>query len=215
MLSIQPHVMGNINRTFALILIGVIAFSSLILLTRTTDAQTTPTPSVPTFTVKLVDNSYTTPIIASSSIDPYTNKTTITQSGGQYVKNFTIEIIITNQALPSSLNDGKHSVYYSIRLKPHFSENGCDQYGTLMPCNNSLAPDPADASVTEYFANVIPKQSDGLYTTFPIEGNYYNQSDQIDFQVKAVIGHTFNRWVVSEVVSYFGEYPIMEMMGLQ
>jgi hypothetical protein len=172
-----------------------------------TKAQSTTTPSTPTFTVNLVNNSYITPVTTSSSTDQYTNKTTVTQTGGQYVKNYTIVLNITNQALPSAFDGSKYSIYYSIRFMPHFAQDGpYDQYGLLSSCNNSLAPDPTDAAVTQYFANVIPKQSDGQYTIFSIDGNYYNQSDQIDFKVKAVVGHTFNLWQEGYVVTIPGGY---------
>ena len=180
---------------------------SLLAFALPTKAQPIPTPSTPTFTVKLVDNSYTTPVTTTSSTDPYTNKTTVTQTGGQYIKNYTIALNITNQALPVALDSCKYSIYYSIRFMPHFAQDGpYDQYGVLSPCNNSLAPDPSDAAVTQYFANVIPKQSDGQYTIFSIDGNYYNQSDQIDFQVKAVVGQTFNYWQEGFIVTIPGGY---------
>jgi hypothetical protein len=100
-------------------------------------AQSTTIPSNPTFTVNLVNNSYTTPITTSASTDPYTNKTTITQTGGQYVKNYTIVLNITNQALPSAFDRSKYSIYYSIRFMPHFAQDGpYDQYGLLSPCDN-------------------------------------------------------------------------------
>ncbi len=62
--------MGNINKTFALILIGVIAISSLSLLSvKCVNAQTRP---IPEFSVKFVDGSYDIP--ASTSIDPFTGQ---------------------------------------------------------------------------------------------------------------------------------------------
>jgi hypothetical protein len=55
---------------------------------------------------------------------------------------------------------------------------------------------------------VTPKQSDGQYTTFPIDANFLKEGDQIDFQVKAVIGHTFNLWQYEYVIDhYFAGIP--------
>jgi hypothetical protein len=191
----------------AMLLILLALSISLLISALPIRAQSTTIPSTPTFTVNLVNNSYTTPVTTSSSTDPYTNKTTVTQTGGQYVKNYTIVLNITNQALPASFDSSKYSIYYSIRFTPHFAPDGpYNQYGLLSPCNNSLAPDPSDAAITQYFENVIPKQSDGQYTIFPIDGNYYNQSDQIDFKVKAVVGHTFNLWQEGFIVTYPGGY---------
>ncbi len=197
--------MGTISKTLAIFLTSAIVMSCLtFLMIETANAQSIPVPATPTFTVKLVDNSCTTPITTTTSTDPYTNKTTITKAGGQYVKNYTIELIIENQALPSTVDSSKYSIYYSIRLKPHFEEYWTlGQYGELAPCNNSLSPDPSEASITECFQNLIPKQSDGPYTIFPIDGSFLNQSDQIDFQVKAVIGHTFNLWTENYVIDHY------------
>jgi hypothetical protein len=195
--------MGCLNKSLLLLIILAFVASSIITV-KPANAQPIPAPSTPTFTVKLVDNSYTTPISTTTSTDPYTNETTNIRTGGQYVKNFTIEIIIDNQALPPSLNSSKYSIYYPIRLKPHFEEKWIfGQYGELAPCNNSLSPDPSEAAVAECFQNIIPEQSDGQYTIFSIDGNSYKPKDQIDFQVKAVIGHTFNLWEETYTVDHY------------
>jgi hypothetical protein len=87
--------MGNIRRTWALILIGLIAFSCLSLLAvKPATAQSIPKPSVPEFTLSYSDKSYSVP--PTYDIDPYTGKSIITQDG-YYVKNASVEVTIKNQ----------------------------------------------------------------------------------------------------------------------
>ena len=84
-----------------------------------TAAQSIPKPSVPEFTVQLVDNSYDVPAI--QTIDPYTGEKITHPS--HHVENKTIEIKITNQR-----ND--YTIYYSVNMKGHFEKNWTTIYST-------------------------------------------------------------------------------------
>ena len=76
-----------------------------------TNAQTTPPPSIPKFSLQYVDGSYDVP--TTQTIDPYTGQT-ITHQG--YHVNLTVfEMVIQNQLQP--IDD----LYYSIRVKGHYS----------------------------------------------------------------------------------------------
>jgi hypothetical protein len=62
--------MGSSGKSFALILILIISFSSLSLLLikpACAQSQSIPTPSVPEFSVKLADHSYDVPAIPPTS----------------------------------------------------------------------------------------------------------------------------------------------------
>ena len=76
-----------------LLLIGVLVLSSLVMV-ETAFAQSIPTPSVPEFTVKYVDNSYDVP--PTYGTDQYTGQTIIIQDG-YHVDNRSIQFIIKNQ----------------------------------------------------------------------------------------------------------------------
>lgn len=90
--------MGNINRKWGLILIGVIVISSLSLLTvKTVNAQVMSPPPQPAvslpvteFTVTLLNTSYDVP--TTYSVDPYTGAN-VTHAG-YYVQNMTVELIM-------------------------------------------------------------------------------------------------------------------------
>ncbi|MGA2385673.1 MAG: hypothetical protein ABSG33_03985 [Candidatus Bathyarchaeia archaeon] len=106
--------MGKIGKTFALFLTLIIAMPCLTLLTvKPANAQTTPTVSVPEFTVKFIDNSYNIP--ANTTIDPFTGKTVTIPA--QHINNQTIELSIKNQTSPNGTN-----LYYEIRMKGHYSQ---------------------------------------------------------------------------------------------
>ena len=69
--------MGSVSKSFSLLLIVLLAVSSLII-AKPAFAQTIPTPSVPEFTVQnVVYISYLAPI---TTIDPYTGQNVTTSS---------------------------------------------------------------------------------------------------------------------------------------
>ena len=100
--------MGKIGKTFAIFLTLIIAMSCLTLLTvKPVNAQAIPKPSVPEFTGKFVNASYSV-----TTTNPYTgaNET-------QQIINDSIEVTIKNQPFDHS----NYQIYYNIRTKPHFS----------------------------------------------------------------------------------------------
>jgi hypothetical protein len=107
--------MGSMSRRTALALVLVMVMSNAcMLLIQPVNAQTTPTVSVPEFSVKFVDSSYNIP--ANTSIDPFTGKTVTTPA--QYINNQTIELSIKNQTIPNETY-----LYYEIRMKGHYSQD--------------------------------------------------------------------------------------------
>jgi hypothetical protein len=62
-----------------------------------TNAQTTPTPSIPKFSLQYVDGSYDVP--TTQTIDPYTGQTIIHQ--GYHVNLTVFEMVIQNQLQPN------------------------------------------------------------------------------------------------------------------
>ncbi len=161
-------------KSVALLLIALVTLSSYVV-AGSVGLEITK-PSVPEFTVTLIDLSYDIP--DSSSIDPYTGQTIITPA--EHVDNRTIEVKVKNQPFTPYIDDESSftiKLYYNIRVRGHFSGNW-----------------------TEVFSvdNPHPVQSNSDYTTIslPLGGNVgpfaslsTNSSSQIDFQVEAMIGY--------------------------
>ncbi len=77
--------MDKISKTFALFLTLIIVMSCLaLLIVKPAHAQTVPTPTIPQFSIKFVNASYT-----STATNAYTG-----QSQTQLINNNSIEIII-------------------------------------------------------------------------------------------------------------------------
>ncbi|MEM2098197.1 MAG: hypothetical protein QXU99_00415 [Candidatus Bathyarchaeia archaeon] len=145
-------------------------------------------PSVPEFTVKLIDSSYDVP--ASSSIDPYTGQTVTHPS--QRVEARTIEIRIKNVPFsPFEIKNGSNTYtvqfYYNIRFKGHFEEEWREPYNPNV--NKFPSRDSGLETVISLQGEYSPTEglkltpdSAGFYATFP-------PNAQVDFQVEARIGY--------------------------
>jgi hypothetical protein len=74
-----------------------------------------------------------------------------------------------------------------------------------VPIDNSHSPDPSEVWVKWELQNAIPAQLNSPNTTYTIETaknfNLY-AGDQIDVQVKAIIGHNFTRWCQTYPITY-------------
>jgi hypothetical protein len=146
-------------------------------------AQSVPAPSTPTFTLKFLGRN-----MNSSDMN-----------------NSHIRVIINNQLLPENLDPGKYSIYYSIRYN-HSSQYFNRLVGESMTIDNSLSPDPTEASITSRLQNPIPARPNSYTTTYTIETarnfNLY-AGDQLDVQVKAIIGHNFTRWYQTYAIDHY------------
>jgi hypothetical protein len=196
--------MGKIGKTLALFLTLIIVTSCLTLLTvKPANAQTIPKPSVPEFTVKFVPN-YNTII----TTDPYTGTNTTT------IQNLsTIQVSINSQQYTYT-NGSSFYQYYSIRFKGHFEQSWTEPYapdytytsfdawqkvqglntsytGATMMYYLQIFPDTQfvynnNIQLPQY--SPIP-QSTTKDTTVTLSATDYPSSGQIDFQVRAMVGH--------------------------
>ena len=178
------------GKRVALLIIAVLAVSSLIIVQYAL-AQSITKPSVPEFTLKLVDHSYDVP--TTYSIDPYTGQN-ITRPG-YYVENKTIDVTIKNQPFTSTNIDGNNTkLFYAIRWKGHF-ENWSDTYHL------------SGVDYGYYLDNYGVPASNSDYTvkTYTI-GTFggFVKGGEIDFQVKAQVGYSF---------LYFGEHAHIMPIG--
>jgi hypothetical protein len=116
--------MGNNSgkSLFAVCFVGLLVLSASTVSFVQTETSI-PKPSVPTFTVQLVDRSYDVP--ASSSVDPYSGQTI--NHPGYHVENYSIELTILNQPFsPVTVYEGTSNwtanFYYNVHMKGHFSD---------------------------------------------------------------------------------------------
>jgi len=167
--------MDNLGKSLTASLILIVIISSLIIV-GTTSAQTIPKPSVPQFTLNLVDKSYDVPPKTTSTTDPYNGKVTTTTIPGYHVNDFKIELSIKNQPFPSTINGNKSSLWYDVRIKGHFGEDWIDQYPSSAMSPTSLP---------------WPTQSSSGYTLLLFPASY-RTDDKVDFQVKAIFGYQYS-----------------------
>jgi hypothetical protein len=171
--------MGSTSKGFSLLLVVILAVSTLILVESAT-AQSIPKPSVPEFTVKYVDSSYDVP--TTTSIDQYTGKTVTNQ--GYHVDNKSIEIAIKNQPFTPYMQSGESghyiALFYNVRERGAFAQNWTEIYsagrGYLLPDNGTYS-----------FASYSLTQNE-----FPFWEHVTN-GGTIEFQVQTLIGYTWER----------------------
>jgi hypothetical protein len=113
--------MGSTSKSFALILVLIMAISSLsVLMIRPASAQT-PKPSVPKFTLKVLENPYD--VAPTTTINPNTGKTE--QQAGYYVDNISVQVTIENPFSQSSFIQPEfpsqtYDLWYNISAKNHY-----------------------------------------------------------------------------------------------
>jgi hypothetical protein len=148
-----------------------------------TELEPIPKPSVPEFTVELVDSSYDVP--TTYSTDPYTGEN-VTHAG-YHVESRTIEVKIKNQPFVSYYDAGRGwtiNFYYNIRLKGHFSE---DWKELFRASDGYLTQSDSEYTVISYQGEYSP--TEGMdFTSQTIMTNFPSGS-QLDFQVEAMIGY--------------------------
>lgn len=150
----------------ALLVILILTVSSVMMVRPVCSAITKP--SIPEFTVNLVDHSYDIP--TTYSTDPYTGET-VTHPGHR-VENKSIEVRIKNQPFASYLDENGSLVglFYNIRVKGHFE----DWTGEPNSENYVYRSD------SEYTVKSYTLGENGLEITL---------GGQVDFQVEALIGY--------------------------
>ncbi len=130
-----------------------------------TASNAVPKPSVPEFTLKVVAHPYDVP--PTYEIDQYTGQN-IKTSSGYHVENKSVEVIIKNQPFSSTLDESGNytSLFYNIQFKGHYA----NEWSHAEVCYNT---------------------SNSAYTLISIsfEGQDIPDGGQIDFQVRALVGH--------------------------
>jgi len=158
------------SKRATLLLIPILATSSLIVVKFDCASGAITKPAVPEFTVQIVAYPYDVP--TTHSIDPYTGQE-ITHEG-YHVENESIEVRIKNQPFtPYWIIDSDSGsnmtvvLHYNVWVKGHFAENWSQVY---------------------LLSDGLPTQSSGKYTVFSLPVNYPSGA-QVDFKVEAMAGY--------------------------
>jgi len=179
--------MGSISKVFSLFVIIVMAVSSLIIVKPACAQVGVTTPSMPEFSLKLLDSSYDVP--STSSTDPYTGQT-VTHPAS-HVESRTIQVSIKNQPFtPYEITENENNwpinFLYNIRIKGHFSEDWMELYRASdsgYPIQDSESEYTVLSYTGEYSSTKgMEFETSVIMTSFP-------PSAQIDFQVEAMIGY--------------------------
>ncbi len=134
-----------------------------------TNAQPTAstTPSIPEFTLKIVNNSRYTETITTTTTDPYTGQPTTSTTPSKYVQEEYIEVAIKNQTFTPYPIGGNYSsnLWFDVRYKGHQATDW--KYAN---------PNPYQDCSASYL------RLQTYYNNLPMSG-------EIDFQVRAINGY--------------------------
>ncbi len=169
----------NMKKSLTSILILVMVASSIIM-AQNASAQTMPKPSVPQFSIQVVDHSYDVP--TTYSTDSYTGKQITIP--GYHVDDIRVEGKIKNQHFtpytipnPNSTNSNLDiEFYYNISYKGHFGTE-------WRQLDGSEDVDFLKQSYSSEFTDFNISRNDGIDL---------QDGSQIDVRIKAVIG--FETW---------------------
>jgi hypothetical protein len=160
------------TKLLTLTIIAILTLSSMVILTaKPANAQTPTKPSVPVFSIKLVDSSYDVPPDTTVTVDQYTGEKTTNTRHGYRVNQITAEITIKNQLFTAYTNENgrKINLYYKFDVKGHFGEDW--------------------ESSMYYLATVVQSESD--YTILPYVVTQ-NAGSKLDFKVQAIVGYEYD-----------------------
>jgi hypothetical protein len=203
--------MGSSGKSFVLISALIMAVSSVsLLMVKPVSSQSIPTPSVPQFTVKYVDNSYDVPPVTTTTTDPYTGKNqNVTIQEGYYVDNQTMIFTVKNQPFtPYNDSSGRNiEFYYNFRYKGHFGT-----VWSYYPFNlNGFSTGHYGGIDFTQFTYYPASDSDFTVTSIDLSTLGIPDNGQVDFQVQAQFGYitdtssAFASRVYGAVYSFTGQ----------
>jgi len=199
------------SKSLSVVLVCILAISNAsLLMIKPVNAQSIPTPSVPQFTVKFVNASYS---VTSTNLSTEKNQT-------ELVANDSIEITINNQPFAYSNNSIIYNEYFNIRVKPNLAKEnwteiypveskwfrpigmGRIQYADYICDNSPIQLVSKDTTVSFW---VIPVEPSNVSQGYDITGALWGDNNEtflsgvrtgdiLDFQVQALIGHNSTMW---------------------
>jgi len=171
--------MHCVNKFWTLAFIFMVLPSLFVLSAKPVAVQATSTPSIPQVSsITFIDYSHDLPPSTTTTVDQYTGKETTTTIPGRHVTDIRLEVTIKNQPFTTytDANGNNHTLRYEVQYKGHFSdEQNWNNFGQFF----GLSP---------YF-----DQIDGKYTVatgYIPSLTFFAAGSQLDFRVKAEIGHT-------------------------
>jgi hypothetical protein len=188
--------------TISLLLVALLVGSLITACFSGSEAQSSPKPSVPEFTVSITDHSYDAPTTTTTTTDFDGRKITTTMPGYHMV-NGSITLSIKNQPFtPYYDADG-----YPINLYYHFRVG-----------------EGADWIYSGYSSDVYFEATNTTYTTvtlgyqgnfIQVNGGYSNRPSDgtVNFQVEAFIGHTNTTYRFSGAPIIRSEDYIVKYVG--
>ncbi len=206
-MKLFPRVsMGCISKRLSLLLIVLLAVSSLIMAkpafaqTSTPTPQPIPTPSVPEFTVQLVGPSVTVPTTYS-----------LNQSSGQVVANIgyiveysAVEVTVKNQPFTPYVDSSGNavSVFYNIQILDDQSSAWSDLYSST----GGYPAQSTDSDYTNISIHVDTGQND--------EGITIPVGTQTEIRVEAMIGYISANFVAyNPNPPYIADYTNYSFVG--
>jgi hypothetical protein len=162
-------------------LLAVIAALIVSLVASACFVKADPIPSVPEFTVKLVEHPYDVP--PSYSIDPYTGENVTNQ--GYHVYNRTIEVSIKNQPFTPYTDVNGHSIslYYNVSMKGHYGNTWNyylhNRYQDYLPASGS------SYTVVSFTLGASFREGYFVLGGFPSD---IPAGGEVDFRVEALAG---------------------------
>src|SRR3989304_7882350 len=168
--------MDSISKGFSLLVIVVLAVSSLIAVKPASAQVGVTTPSMPEFGVGY--ETFTTYVPPVYGVDPSTGKAVITQEGYNKVDRW-VKVSISNQPFTRYKDSNGETIqlFYDVRWKEHQ-----DSSWETLPDDMHFTQNP-DFYLTGIFIGFK-----GYHTDFR-ELIEYTPGSQIDFQVEASIGY--------------------------
>lgn len=210
--------MNGLGKYLSLCLVVILAVSSLLII-NPIHAQAISTPSVPEFTITVVDNSYdvpaTTPVYRT---DPYTGERTLTEEGhdGYHVQNGTVDLSIHTQKFTSYYDNENHLLrsYIRVAYKGHFETSWnyyLPNYGYYGNESQYLEASADGISKVQFgFGHFSFIAGEDRSIAIPPSLGEISNGGRIDFKVESFIGYSnasqyVTLWGLQTFYSYIGE----------
>ena len=164
-----------------------------LLLIKPANAQSIPKPPLPQFSLWYSDTVTIIPATVTSTTNPYSGKNTTTTIPAQQIENKEINVTITNQPFPPTVNGYTANLYFIVQDKPHFQNGGFEQESYYyFPINTTSAISGTLAANSGFS---LPPKSSGQTTILQFPTYSLNPGDEEDFQVKAILGYYYTTQV--------------------
>jgi hypothetical protein len=143
----------NGNRKTRITLTGIAFITLLVVIIPTVYATSTaPKPSIPEFTVNVVDDSYD--VAPTTSVDAYTGE--ISTIPDRHVTAYHIELSIKNQLFNYSLGDTVYYLRYIVEVKGHFEDDWTQIYPSSEYLGASLRSLDSKTTNITYASDFFP-----------------------------------------------------------